>query len=196
MRLHAQTATIENGFVHLPTSAPLAGRLPARTHDLPQRSPRRPGRLDRAGDRLDEAATTGMGHVRMVAAKVRSAPVDLNVVTPMVRLLAPVGMAYFTAVQNAVHGVSTLTIPRRPNRDADRRRRRAAQASGMVRGALGGTAVADHERIRQDRHSTIIRFWPSPDPNETITRSAGRVMLMAVQTSLCRPRDALEAESE
>ena len=101
---------------------------------------------------------------------------DLNVVTPMVRLLAPVGMAY--SQLQTLSGLH-LTISRRANRDADRRRRRATQASGVVRGALGWTAVADRGES-QDRHSTII-FCPSPDPNETITRSAGRVMLMAVR---------------
>ena len=74
MRLHAQTATIENGFVHLPASAPwLADYL----HELtvfPNGRPRRPSRLDRAGDRLDEAATAGMGHVRMVAARCGARP--------------------------------------------------------------------------------------------------------------------------
>ena len=28
MRLHAQTATIENGFVHIPETGPMARRIP------------------------------------------------------------------------------------------------------------------------------------------------------------------------
>ena len=93
MRLHAQTATIENGFVHLPASAPwLADYL----HELtvfPN------GRHD---DQVDSTAQAiawtkqrppGWGMFewwRQGAERAR----DLNVVTPMVRLLAPVGMAY------------------------------------------------------------------------------------------------------
>jgi hypothetical protein len=43
MRLHAQTATIENGFVHLPDEAPwLAGAVSELTM-LPAGPPRRPG---------------------------------------------------------------------------------------------------------------------------------------------------------
>jgi hypothetical protein len=45
MRMHAQTAMIENGFVHLPKEA--ACRIPARAGRLPQRQARRPSRFDR-----------------------------------------------------------------------------------------------------------------------------------------------------
>ena len=46
VRLHAQTAVIENGFVFLPEEAPwLAGYLSELTAF--RRPPRRPGRLDR-----------------------------------------------------------------------------------------------------------------------------------------------------
>ncbi len=55
MRMHAQTAMIENGFVHLPKEAALARRIPARADGLPQRQARRPGRLDRTDARLVQA---------------------------------------------------------------------------------------------------------------------------------------------
>ncbi len=44
MRLHAQTAMIENGFVHLPEAGAVARPIPRRAHRLPQRQARRPGR--------------------------------------------------------------------------------------------------------------------------------------------------------
>ena len=74
MRLHAQTATIENGFVHLPASAPwLADYLheltssPMVATTTKSTRPRRrsPGR---SSDRRDGACSNGGG-------KVRSAPV-------------------------------------------------------------------------------------------------------------------------
>src|SRR5580658_7050773 len=129
-----------------------------------------------------------MGHVRMVAARCGARP------------WPEWGHSDGSPARAARDGIFTAADAvgspphdsRRPNRDADRRRRRAAQASGMVRGALGWTAVADRGELH-GRRSTII-FAPSADPNETITRSAGRVMLMAVRlpmsSSLCRPRDA------
>jgi hypothetical protein len=46
MRMHAQTAMIENGFVHLPRGR-MARGIPARADGLPGRQIRRPGRLDR-----------------------------------------------------------------------------------------------------------------------------------------------------
>ena len=44
MRLHAQTAMIENGFVHIPESSAMARRIPPRADGLPQGQARRPGR--------------------------------------------------------------------------------------------------------------------------------------------------------
>ena len=55
MRMHAQTAMIENGFVHLPKESGMARRIPARADGLPQGQARRPGRLDRPDARLAEA---------------------------------------------------------------------------------------------------------------------------------------------
>jgi len=40
MRLHAQTAIIENGFVHLPDAAALARRISPRDDGLPERQAR------------------------------------------------------------------------------------------------------------------------------------------------------------
>ena len=68
MRLHAQAATIENGFVFLPEEAPwLADYLaellafPAGRHDDQVE-------LDRAGAGLGEAAAGGRGDARLLAA--------------------------------------------------------------------------------------------------------------------------------
>jgi hypothetical protein len=93
MRLHAQTATIENGFVHLPASARwLADYL----HELtifPN------GRHD---DQVDSTAQAiawtkqrlpGWGVFELWRRDAERAR-GLNVVTPMVRLLAPLGMAH------------------------------------------------------------------------------------------------------
>ena len=55
MRMHAQTAMIENGFVHLPKEA---AWLSAYLHELtvfPKEQARRPGRLYRANARLVQA---------------------------------------------------------------------------------------------------------------------------------------------
>jgi hypothetical protein len=63
MRLHAQTATIENGFVYLPRKTPwLAEYL----HELTV-SPngRYDDQVDVTSTRLDEAKTAGMGHSRI-----------------------------------------------------------------------------------------------------------------------------------
>jgi hypothetical protein len=63
MRLHAQTATIENGFVYLPRKAPwLADYL----HELTV-SPNGlyDDQVDVTSTRLDAAKTAGMGHSRI-----------------------------------------------------------------------------------------------------------------------------------
>jgi predicted phage terminase large subunit-like protein len=54
MRMHAQTAMIENGFVHLPKEA---GWLAEYVHELtaPERQARRPSRLDSTDARLVQA---------------------------------------------------------------------------------------------------------------------------------------------
>jgi hypothetical protein len=54
--MRAQAATIENGFVHLPTSAPWLADFLHELTVFPNGPPRRPGRFHRAGDRLDQAA--------------------------------------------------------------------------------------------------------------------------------------------
>ena len=59
MRMHAQTAMIENGFVHLPKGGGLARRLPARADGVSQGEARRPGRLDPANARLVQARRPG-----------------------------------------------------------------------------------------------------------------------------------------
>ena len=66
MRLHAQSAVIENGFVFLPDEAPWLADYLARAHDVSGRPPRRPGRLDRAGARLGEAPDGGGGVGRVL----------------------------------------------------------------------------------------------------------------------------------
>ena len=53
MRMHPQTAMIENGFVHLPKEAAWL-RIPARADRFPARPARRPGRFDCADARLDQ----------------------------------------------------------------------------------------------------------------------------------------------
>jgi hypothetical protein len=68
MRLFAQTATIENGFVWLPEAAPWLADLPRRVHRLPRRAPRRPGRLDGAGAGVGEAEAGHGGDDRLLAA--------------------------------------------------------------------------------------------------------------------------------
>ena len=72
MRLHAQTATIENGFVHLPETAHwLADYLhelimfPAGRHDDQVE-------LDSAGAGLDEDSTAGMGMERILSRTTRT----------------------------------------------------------------------------------------------------------------------------
>jgi predicted phage terminase large subunit-like protein len=71
MRLHAQTATIENGFVHLPRDAHwLADYL----HELtvfPNGRHGRPGRLDFASPRLVEAEAVGLGYIRILPVRGR-----------------------------------------------------------------------------------------------------------------------------
>ena len=52
IRMHAQTAMIENGFVHLPKGSGMARRMPARADSLPKGQARRPGRLDCSDARL------------------------------------------------------------------------------------------------------------------------------------------------
>jgi hypothetical protein len=49
MRLHAKTATIENGFVWLPREAPWLAEYLRELHAVPRRPARRPGRRDRPG---------------------------------------------------------------------------------------------------------------------------------------------------
>jgi len=56
MRLHAQTALIENGFVYLPEAAPWLRRIPPRDDGFPQGQARRSGRLDRPVPRLVQNA--------------------------------------------------------------------------------------------------------------------------------------------
>ena len=53
--MHAQTAMIENGFLHLPKEAQLASQIPARAAGVPQRQARRPGRLTSQLARLTQA---------------------------------------------------------------------------------------------------------------------------------------------
>ncbi len=66
MRLYAQSATIENGFVFLPHEAPwLADYLAELTTFRPAR---RPGRFHRPGPRLEQAPAGGAGHYRLLAA--------------------------------------------------------------------------------------------------------------------------------
>jgi hypothetical protein len=66
VRLFAQTATIENGFVHLPEATHW---LPAsrRIHAVSERPPRRSGRFDRVGAGLGQAAPGGPRNARMLA---------------------------------------------------------------------------------------------------------------------------------
>jgi len=65
MRLHAQTAMIENGFVYIPETAPW---LDEYLHELnlPQGQARRSGRLDRSVSRLVQEAFPGPGHLRIL----------------------------------------------------------------------------------------------------------------------------------
>ena len=59
MRLHAQSAVIEERFRLCARGGALARRFPRRADGVPRRPPRRPGRLDRAGAGLGEATRTG-----------------------------------------------------------------------------------------------------------------------------------------
>jgi len=88
MRLHAQTATIENGFVYLPTSAPWLAEFLHELSVFPN------GRHDDQVDSMAQAIAwskqrpqyTGfLDYMREEAERVRG----VNVETPMVRLLAP-----------------------------------------------------------------------------------------------------------
>jgi predicted phage terminase large subunit-like protein len=63
MRMHAQTAMIENGFRASAKGGGLARRVPARADCLPERPARRPGRLDGTDARLVQtrrARTAGL----------------------------------------------------------------------------------------------------------------------------------------
>lgn len=73
MRLHAQTAIIENGFRPNPRNRPLARRIPPRDDHLPQGQTRRPGRLDRPVPRLVQNAIPGSGDLRILPANGRRA---------------------------------------------------------------------------------------------------------------------------
>ena len=55
MRMHAQTAMIENGFVYLPKEAAWLAEYLHELAVFPQGQARRPGRLDRADARLVQA---------------------------------------------------------------------------------------------------------------------------------------------
>jgi hypothetical protein len=68
--MHAQTAIIENGFVHLPEHAPWLAEIPRRADDISERQTRRPGRLDRADARWFKGAAREPGilcYYRMLA---------------------------------------------------------------------------------------------------------------------------------
>jgi predicted phage terminase large subunit-like protein len=56
MRMHAQTAMIENGFVHLPDAAPWLAPYLHEMTVFPHRQARRPSRFDRAAARLVQAS--------------------------------------------------------------------------------------------------------------------------------------------
>jgi len=64
MRLHAQTAMIENGFVNIPETGALARRIPSRDDGLPEGQARRPGRLDRSVLGLVQNANAALGNLR------------------------------------------------------------------------------------------------------------------------------------
>jgi hypothetical protein len=67
MRLHAQTATIENGFVWLPDEVPWLADCLAESAAYP-RPPRRPGRFHRPGVGLGQTAAYGGGGLDRVLA--------------------------------------------------------------------------------------------------------------------------------
>ena len=90
MRLHAQTAVMENGFVWLPDDAPWARRLPRRAHRLSHGPPRRPGRTRPRSSWPGQGARAivGGGLDRVYREPWGPRP------EPTLRLLAPEGMSH------------------------------------------------------------------------------------------------------
>ena len=67
MRLRAQTAKIEGGFVLFPEQGALARRLSLRAYDVSQRQARRSGGLDRPGARLAHGTGKQAGDATLLA---------------------------------------------------------------------------------------------------------------------------------
>ena len=65
MRLHAQTAMIENGFVHIPETATWLAEYLHEMTVFPKGQARRPGRFDRAVFGLVQDAHAGLGVLRI-----------------------------------------------------------------------------------------------------------------------------------
>jgi predicted phage terminase large subunit-like protein len=130
MRLHAQTATIENGFVHIPTSAHWLADFLHELTVFPN------GRYDDQVDSVAQALAwakmrpPGWGvleYYRLEAAKLKAE----NEEKPMVRMLAPVGVgALYTFTGR------NITIPN------DRIVELSADDAGPLRRAPGWTEVA------------------------------------------------------
>ncbi len=72
MRLHAQTATIENGFVHLPREACWLGDYVHELIIFPAGRFDDQVELNLAGARLGEAEAAGLGHLRIYPARGRA----------------------------------------------------------------------------------------------------------------------------
>jgi predicted phage terminase large subunit-like protein len=128
MRIHAQTATIENGFVHLPTSAP---RLADYVHEFVLFSA---GRQD---DQVDSTAQAiawtklrplGRGIVELYQQETELRTNAENGEGPMVRLRAPEGTTH-------VYTLGALSHGDRPRHyRIVRRGRSAAKARGLAGG--------------------------------------------------------------
>ena len=72
MRLHAQTATIENGFVHLPEEAHWLADYLSELTMFPAARYDDQVDFDRPGSRMEQAANAGVGHHRVLPAGKRT----------------------------------------------------------------------------------------------------------------------------
>jgi hypothetical protein len=139
MRLFAQTATIENGFVHLP-EAPLGCPIISPNSCCSKRPLRRPGRFHRPSAGLGQAVPGRARNVRMLAAAGgRGRGIALGNATKQVSRLPPVIAR--SPCDEAIQG--------RRQRAAPGGRRRSAVAPGLIpsRGRNDGIGVVSSVRI-------------------------------------------------